>query len=185
MIIGMNYFNQALFQSIYGLSHKNFLLDYFGIFCAQYLPYLLVPIFLVIVFYENGSRRKWYLFSEAALAVILSRGLLTEMIRFLYRHSRPFEALHFVSLIPESGSSFPSGHAALFFALAMVIFFRNRKWGIWFFILALVNGLARIYVGVHWPLDILGGIVIGTLSAVFIHWLVRGSREELYADQKN
>lgn len=178
----MSSFNQVLFQFIYGLSHRNFLLDDLGIFCAQYLPYLLVIGFLILVFYEEGWRRKWYFFSEAAIAIILSRGLLTEIIRFFYNHPRPFDVLGFTPLIGESGYSFPSGHAAWFFALAMVIFFRNRKWGTWFFVLALVNGIARIYVGVHWPLDILGGAAIGILSVVFIHWLMRDSRKKLYGE---
>jgi len=69
-----------------------------------------------------------------------------------------------------------------FFTLAMVVFYRNRKWGTWFFIWALINGIARIYVGVHWPLDILGGALIGILSAIFIHWLLRDSREKLYSE---
>jgi len=181
-MIVMASLNLSLFQLIYGLSHRIFLLDDLGIFCAQYLPYLLVLIFFILVFYEKGWRRKWYIFSEAAIAVILSRGFLTETIRFFYNHPRPFDVLGFAPLISESGSSFPSAHAALFFALAMVVFYRNRKWGIWFLIWAFVNGIARIYVGVHWPLDILGGAVIGIISAIFIHWLLRDSREKLYRE---
>ncbi len=181
-MIVMASLNLSLFQLIYGLSHRIFLLDDLGIFCAQYLPYLLVLIFFILVFYEKGWRRKWYIFSEAAIAVILSRGFLTETIRFFYNHPRPFDVLGFAPLISESGSSFPSAHAALFFALAMVVFYRNRKWGIWFLIWAFVNGIARIYVGVHWPLDILGGAVIGIISAIFIHWLLRDSREKLYGE---
>jgi len=180
----MSFLNRSLFQFIYGFSHRNFILDGAAVFCAQYLPYLLVFGFLILVFYEKGWRRKWYLFFEAAIAIILSRGLLTEIIRFFYNHPRPFDVFGFTPLIGEAGSSFPSGHAAWFFALATVIFFRNRKWGIWFFVLALVNGIARIYVGVHWPFDILGGAAIGIASAIFIHWLLRGSREKLYAEPK-
>ena len=178
----MSSFNQILFQFIYHFSHLNFLLDDLGIFCAQYLPYLLGFAFLVLLFYEKGWRRKWFLFSEAAIAVILSRGLLTEIIRFFYNHPRPFDVLGFTPLISESGSSFPSGHAAFLFALAMVVFFRNRKWGTWFFILSVVNGIARIYVGVHWPLDVVGGAVIGIGSAWFIHWLLNDSRKKLYGE---
>ena len=177
--------NLSLFQFIHGLSHRIFLLDDLGIFFAQYIPYILVLIFLILVFYEKGWRRKWYIFSEAAIAIILSRGFLTETISFFYNHPRPFDVLGFTPLISESGWSFPSGHAVLLFTLAMVVFYRNRKWGTWFFIWALVNGIARIYVGVHWPLDILGGAVIGILSAIFIHWFLRDSRKKLYSETES
>jgi membrane-associated phospholipid phosphatase len=40
-------------------------------------------------------------------------------------------------------------------------------------------GVARIYAGVHWPLDIVGGAVVGILSAWFIHWLLRDAREKI------
>ncbi len=182
-MIPMNNLNQSLFQLIYGLSNHNFFLDGFFIFCAEYLPYLLMILFLFLVFNEDGTRRRWYLFLEAIMAIILSRGLITEIIRFFYYNPRPFEALGFTSLIPESGASFPSGHAAWFFALAMVIFFRNKKWGSFFFVCALIMGFARIYAGVHWPLDVLGGIVVGICSAVFVHWLLKDSRQKLYSER--
>ena len=182
MIVRMASLNISIFQFIYGLSHRNFLLDTLGIFCAEYVPYLLVLIFLVMVFYEEGRRRKLYLFCEAALAILVSRGLLTNIIRFFYYHPRPFETFGFVPLIAESGASFPSGHAAWFFALAMIVFFHHRKWGAWFFFWAIVMGIARIYVGVHWPLDIVGGAVVGICSALFIRWILRDSREKIYTE---
>jgi len=42
-------------------------------------------------------------------------------------------------------------------------------------------GVARIYAGAHWPLDVIGGAAVGILSALFIHWLLKGSRRELGA----
>lgn len=166
--------NAILFNLIFGLSRKNFLLDGTGVFFAQYVPYLLILGFFWILFLQQGWRRRLFFFSESAIAVILSRGLLTEIIRFFYYSPRPFELLHFQSLIPESGSSFPSGHAAFYFALATIIFFYNRRWGVWYFALSLLNGAARIFVGVHWPLDVLSGVVLGILCGVFVHWLLRG-----------
>ncbi len=178
----MSFLNQSLFQFIYGLSRRNFFLDGFAVFCAQDLPYFLVLIFFVMVFYEKSRRGKWYLFCEAALAIILSRGLITEGIHFFYHYPRPFDVLGFTPLINAAGPSFPSGHAAWFFALATVVFFRNRKQGLWFFIGALVIVIARIYVGVHWPFDVAAGAVIGICSALFIHWLLRDSRRKLFSD---
>jgi undecaprenyl-diphosphatase len=175
----MSAFNYSVFQFIYGFAHRSVALDVVGIFFANYLAYFLGLAFLLLVWRQNGWRRKLYLFAEGALAVIVSRGLITEIIRFFYYHPRPFDALGFTPLIPESGASFPSGHMTFFFALAMVVWYANRKWGIWFFVLSALIGVARIYVGVHWPLDILGGIVIGLVSGVFVHWLFKESREKL------
>lgn len=172
-------FNQSVFQAIYGLSHRNFFFDDLGVFLAQYLPYLLVIAFLILIYYEDGWRRRFYLFIEGTMAVIISRGLLTEVIRFFYHHPRPFDALGFTPLIAESGSSFPSGHMTFFFALAIVVWYVNRRWGVWFLFASALVGVARIYVGVHWPLDILGGAAIGILSAMFIHWLLRDARRGL------
>jgi len=178
----MGNFNQALFQAIYGFARKNFFLDVLGIFLAQYLPYLLVLGFLILVFYYARSyKMRFLVFVDGALAVILARGILTEVIRFFYHHARPFDVFGFTPLVGESGSSFPSGHAAFLFALALVVFYYNRKMGIWYLVLALVNGLARVYTGVHWPMDILGGAIIGLASGFFTHWLVKPIFEKLSA----
>lgn len=158
-----------LFQFIHSFAGRSKILDEFGIFFANYLPYLLVLAALYFIFRENTWKNKLMMFAVTTLNLILSRGILTETIRFFWPRQRPFDALGFQALIPESGASFPSGHAAFYFALAAVIFYFNKKWGIWFLILSFLNGLARVFVGVHWPGDILGGIVVGLLS----FWLVK------------
>jgi len=175
----MSALNQSLFVWIHNFSGRWAVLDYFAIFCAEWLPYILFAAFLLLVAYQLGSRRKLYLFAEGALAVILSRGIITTTIQFFYYHPRPFEVYGFAPLIAESGSSFPSGHAAWFFALAMAVWFANRKWGWWFFAAATLIGIARIYAGVHWPLDIIGGAVIGVASGCFVHWLLKDAEKEL------
>ena len=64
--------------------------------------------------------------------------------------------------------SFPSGHAAIFFAIAMAIYFFNKKLGIVFFIGAVLIGFARIFTGIHWPSDVLAGAIIGIISGIII-----------------
>ncbi len=165
--------NQRIFEFFFGLSRVNFILDAALVFLAKFLPYFLVLGFLVLIFYKSSSRRRLIFYIEAALSLILGSGLLVQFFRFFYSHPRPFEEMGFMPLIagPES-SSFPSNHAAILFALSLLVFYLNRRVGLWFFILSLLNGLARIAVGVHWPLDILGGTLVGVLAAYLVHrWL--------------
>jgi undecaprenyl-diphosphatase len=171
--------DQRVFEFIYGFGHHNAFWDALSIFFAEYLPYLLVLAFLVLVYYQKSGRRRIYLFCEAALAIILARGVITEVIRYFYHAVRPYSFYGVTPLISEGGWSFPSAHAAWFFALAMTIWYVNRKWGWWFFALATLMGIARVYVGVHWPIDVVGGAVVGILSEIAIHWVFRKPRKAL------
>ena len=175
----MEHFNQIAFSFVHGWAGRSGFFDGLGVFFAEYLAYFMVAGFLVFAYYQKGTRKKIYVFCEGAIAVMLSRGLVTEIIRQFYHHERPFSFFHFVPLIPEAGWSFPSGHMAWFFALSMVIWYVNRKWGYWYFGLSALMGLSRIYVGVHWPYDIIAGMVIGVGSAIFVHWLLRSSRNAI------
>ena len=165
--------NQKIFEVFFGFSHRNFILDAVFVFLAKFLPYLLVLSFLVLIFYKSGFRRRIFFYIESVLALILGSGLLVQFFRFFYHHPRPFEEIGFTPLITgPASSSFPSNHAAILFALSLLVFYLNRKVGLWFFILSFLNGLARVIVGVHWPLDILGGALVGLLAAFLIHrWL--------------
>lgn len=168
--------SHSLFLAIHGLAERSAFLDGFGIFCAQWLPYILCAAFLVLVYYQRTTRARLYLFAEGALAIILARGIVTTTIHFLYNEPRPFLVYGFTPLIAESGSSFPSGHAAWFFALALVVWFTNRRWGWWLLGGATLMAIARVYVGVHWPLDVVAGAAIGLASAWFVHWLLKDYR---------
>ena len=66
--------------------------------------------------------------------------------------------------VPHSGS-FPSGHATVAFACATVIAWRAPRLAFPAFVLAAAIAWSRVYVGVHWPLDVLGGVGLGILVA--------------------
>jgi len=168
--------NQSLFEWIFQFAYKNAFLDGAGIFIAAYVPYLLVIGFFILLFQEKNLRSRAFLFSEAALAVILARGLITEVIRFFYVSPRPEGVVDIEALITETANSFPSGHMAFYFALVAVIWYVNQKWAWWYGGLTVLVGIARIFVGVHWPLDILGGIVIGILSGMIVHLILKPYR---------
>lgn len=155
----------SIFNFIFGLSHRFWVFDYLAVFIAQYLGYLLIILALFFIFLIKKWQEKIYYFSLFALSLILSRGVITEIIKFSIKRQRPFAALDIQSLIKDSGYAFPSGHATLFFALALSVFYMNRKWGFRFFAGAALISLARVYVGVHWPSDILVGALIGLVCA--------------------
>lgn len=158
-----------LFNIVNGLARKHWLVDYSGVFLAEYLGYFLILGVVFLLIAEKDWRRRIYFFSLSAISVILARGIIVEIIRFFYDRPRPFEALGIEPLILNNGApSFPSGHAAFFFALALAVFFTNKKWGYRFFAGALLIGIARIFIGIHWPLDILAGAVVGLISAFLI-----------------
>ena len=169
--------NRFLFERILGLVNKSQLLDNMGVFFAEYLPYFLVLALIVFIIARPDSRKKWLAFAEIGLTLILARGLATEIIQYFYTSPRPFAVYGFTPLIPESGNSLPSGHAAFMFALAMALWFLDKKWGAWFMLFAVLNGVARVFVGVHWPLDILAGAAVGILSALAVHALVREKKK--------
>lgn len=70
-----------------------------------------------------------------------------------------------VPLITPTDYSFPSGHTAASFAAACSIFLYNRKSGILAFVVASLIGFSRMYLFVHFPTDIIGGIVLGIACA--------------------
>ena len=112
---------------------------------------------------------------EAMVAAVFSRFVFSEIIRHFYNKPRPVEVISGLQKLIEQtpGGSFPSGHAAFFFAIAGTVFIYDRKWGIAFFIGALLMGVARVYAGIHWPIDIVGGAALGFASSLIINLLAR------------
>lgn len=164
--------NQAIFYYLNSFAGKSLFFDWPAVFCAEYLGYILVAAFLaILIFSKKTCREKIKFFIFTAISIFVSRIVITEAIRYFYPISRPFvnNVVHQL-IFHETSASFPSGHAAFFFALAMAIMLatRWRTSGIVFFIGAVLIGLGRIISGIHWPLDILVGAIVGILSSVLV-----------------
>ena len=148
------------------------LFDSVAVFFAQYAGYGLL-IFLVFLFL--WKRAYGVVLVQALLAAFISRGILVEAIRFFWYRARPFDALSFSPLLQQlsMSSSFPSGHAAFYFAISTIVFLRSKKLGSIFFGVSVLMGLARVYGGVHWASDIAGGAALGIFSGLFVSWMFR------------
>jgi len=163
--------NISLFEKINSLASAYKILDWIGIFFADYLLYIALAIILVILF----IKRTRLMAVAIVISMFLSRIIITEPLKQIFHHARPYVTLENVrKLISENNdyASFPSGHASIFFAIAMAIYFFDRKLGIFSFIIAILVGLSRIYVGVHWPIDVFSGAVVGIISGIIIHKFV-------------
>ncbi|MDO8551304.1 MAG: phosphatase PAP2 family protein [bacterium] len=137
------------------------------VFFADYLGYLIVAA--LILFLLQNFKKNWPLVSQSLISAVIARFGITELIRLLWLRPRPFTELELnIISTHEPTGSFPSGHAAFFFAIAAIIYFYNKKAGSWLFFTAFLIGLARVVAGLHWPSDIIGGAVVGILTS----WLV-------------
>lgn len=162
-------FNVYLFNLLHGLSGTYWPLDWLGIFFAVYFGSLLFLGALVLVFKEKPFKRRFALLSFLILSVVLASSLLI-MVRLFYVSPRPFVFQNFIPLVHQDPTnSFPSGHTIVYSALAGAVWVINRKAGYWYLFGAFLIGMARVFAGVHWPSDILGGLVLGVISALVVY----------------
>ena len=150
-------------------------------FRAIYLWYLVIAavlLFVAIPFVFPRARsaraRNLRLLRDAAVAAFVGRYVITELIRFSYSRPRPFEVLTDAHQIiaHTTGGSFPSGHAALSFAIAAAVSFYYPKTSIFFFLAAFSIGVSRVAAGIHWPSDIFGGAVVGIATSIAVQKLL-------------
>ncbi|MBI2035761.1 MAG: phosphatase PAP2 family protein [Candidatus Liptonbacteria bacterium] len=157
--------NLYLFNLIHQFAGLYWPLDWMGIFFAKYLGYAILVSVAVFGFKNKSTKQKLSFFTFLLLALVIS-GVILATFRYVYASPRPFLALNFEPLIAhENSGSFPSGHVIFYFTLAFAVYLFNKKVGYWLFGAAFFVALGRIFVGVHWPLDIAGGVASAFFSA--------------------
>ena len=174
----------ALFNAIHRFWGTNRVLDALGIFLANTMTYLMVVGMLVFVFQATHSNReRIFVAAEMLLAFVVSRGILTTIIQYFVDRSRPFATLGFTPpFMPMTSGAMPSGHTTALFSIAFVMFTVDARWGAVYLVLSLLVGLGRVFVGVHWPLDVLVGILVGLASGFLVYKLLSPQRTEIFTD---
>jgi undecaprenyl-diphosphatase len=164
-----------LFYLLNSVAGQSALADRAIVFFANDLAYALAAVFVALLIFSVYSKReKGEMLIIAGLGSGVASFVITPLIRFFYHHPRPFEVLQSVhQLLAESSWSFPSRHAAFFFALAAAVYLYNKKLGVGFFAAALFMGAARVMAGVHYPSDIVGGALVGVGVVCIVSSIVR------------
>lgn len=173
--------NNKIFLFFYNLSHQSVFFDKLIIFTAHLLPYLVIlfaGIFLLFHHDVITSKNPFKVFAQKWREIVLvffSGGFawcVATLIKIILKTPRPFLVFKDISpLISKTDFSFPSGHATFYMALAFALYFSHKKVGYIFIFFALLIGIARIIAGVHFPIDILGGFILGILIAYLVKFL--------------
>jgi undecaprenyl-diphosphatase len=163
----MEELNRTLFLALNASVHSSAEMRLLATFLAQWLiasvPLLLIGLWL------RGTCHHRAAAVTATLSIVFALGC-NLLISSLWFHPRPFMlglGQNFLEHAPES--SFPSDHATVIFTLAMALMLASlRKLGVLILLLGTLVGWARVYLGVHFPFDIAGSLLVSLISA----WLV-------------
>jgi undecaprenyl-diphosphatase len=162
--------NNALFMFINAPAQPNGALLFIAKFLAEQ-TILFVPFVLVVGWLMGRKPSRKILFG-AALAGLLGL-LLSQIMGLLWPHPRPFMiGVGHTFIEHVADSSFPSDHLTLMWAvsLSFLPYSVTRFGGAMLTLLALPVAWARIYIGVHYPFDMIGALIVASFSAWFIFW---------------
>ncbi len=124
---------------------------------------------------SRGLNRRGIAATATVVFGMIDAWLLTELIKLVVRRPRPFDALaHAPGALPApetviahpSSYSFPSGDAALAMGAAVAFAYVTPKYRVPILLLGISAALARVVVGVHYPFDVLGGMIVGIVSGL-------------------
>jgi len=164
--------NDIIFLWLNGLVGQSVVLDAVALFGARDLIYIMGAVFVGLLMKAKPIRRPQILIASVLCLVV---GLqLVVLIHRLHPNPRPQATdIPVVALIDYADNySFPSRHTLIAFLLAVLVFSLRPSFGIAFLAGATIIGLARVVVGVHWPLDVLGGALIGLSIGYLGHLLL-------------
>ncbi|MBF1341907.1 MAG: phosphatase PAP2 family protein [Mogibacterium diversum] len=141
------------------------------------LMWIVIAVLLLI--FKRTRKYGLLMLVSLALTYLVNNLLLKELID----RTRPYEVFDKVQRLIEKqrDPSFPSGHSASSFAAAMCIYLNGyKRYGIPLLLLALLMTLSRLYVGVHYPGDVVTGAIIGSLMAWLVYKVYDARQEALH-----
>ena len=142
----------------------------------QYLGVLAMPLVVAV---GALALRRWRLAAALVLVVPLKLAL-ERVVKLLVQRERPGTTVPDAILrgVHAAGLSFVSGHAIITFAIAgLLALVLPRRWAVLGFVLASLNAIARVYLGAHNPLDVVGGAAVGLAIAAVLDLVLDVGRD--------
>ncbi|MFE4145190.1 undecaprenyl-diphosphatase [Peribacillus sp. YIM B13472] len=163
--------NSKLFRMINNLGKQYTDLNPFFVFIAEYMIFFLVLAVLMFLFSRRNKNRIMVI---CAFITLVISELLAKIAGQFHSNNQPFAELPNVNRLVEKAvnNSFPSDHTIIFFSFCITFWLFKRGWGILWVILAVLVGISRIWIGVHYPADVLVGAIISIVSATSVYKIV-------------
>mgnify|MGYP001614896290 CR=1 FL=1 len=165
--------NESIFWFFYHLAESQPFFSGVAIFLARDLLWILILVFLIGAKLFNFSQREILL----VIISILVAWSLSLLIKFFYISPRPFAMLTDITPLiktREALASFPSSHTIVATALAVALVSLGYYYfGAGLMLGAILVGLGRMMVGVHWPSDVLAGLIFGLLTVWIVKFILK------------
>ena len=174
--------NIELFRIINNLANKNTILDKIMIFFSEYGPYIfmaaIVIVFVLGLKQKNCENRK---IAVSTVVVTVINLIINLIVRSIFHVDRPFVHNKVNLLLPhDSASSFPSNHATGTMSIALGLEKYNKLLSRILTILSIIIGFSRVYVGHHYPMDVIGAYIIVFAVNYIYNLKLRSKVDNLY-----
>ncbi len=174
----------SVFLWINGLAGKVPVVDeFFKGISNDYFALIVACLVLVWMWFATRDSVQREKNQRTVLTAMISVGIVSALVgicNHYYFRTRPFDNLPASSInllfYKPTDSSFPSNFASVIFAIAIPVFIRNKRYGSWLLALAVLGAFGRVYMGVHYPLDVIAGAAFALLACYIsfgIIWVIK------------
>ena len=152
------------------IRHKTLDAFFYGVTYLAGPTFLTVSSVLALLFTKGFARR---VVMEIVLALVVSGGIV-QILKKVFSRNRPYWILKELNTlgIDLTDYSFPSGHTTASFSLGTVMALNFPQYAVIFLLYGCIIGISRIYLAVHYPTDVVAGLLIGIFSSLLVHWKI-------------